>query len=166
MKLSSISTLSAAMLAATMFFAVPASSRADDHHHHHRSHHSSHGRDYYYSRPRSSFAVTFGTGYAGRGYYYGPSGVDYYYERPGVAYYPTRALIPHEYSYYGGSSEYRSGGLSASVQAALARRGYYHGPIDGDIGPGSRHAIARYQADHGLRPTGVINSSLLRVLGL
>lgn len=165
MKPSSISILSAAAVAATLFFAAPSISQAADHHHHHRSHHSSHGRDYYFSRPRSSFSVSFGTGYAGQGYYYGPAGVDYYYERPGVTFYRTRALVPHEYGYYGGS-EYRGGGVGASVQAALARRGYYHGPIDGDIGPGSRRAIARYQADHGLRPTGSISSSLLRTLGL
>jgi len=52
----------------------------------------------------------------------------------------------------------------ADVQRALARRGYYHGPVDGDIGPGTRRAIARYQSANGLRPTGEINSSLLRSL--
>ncbi len=170
MKTTSVSLLGAATLAAAMFFSVPVTSQArdrdHDHHRHHSTrHHSSHGRDYYLSRPRSSFTVSLGTGYAGRGYYYGPAGADYYYERPGVTYYRSVTAIPREYGYY--RSGYSSGGsTSASVQAALARRGYYHGPIDGDIGPGSRRAIARYQADHGLRPTGAITSSLLNSLGM
>jgi peptidoglycan hydrolase-like protein with peptidoglycan-binding domain len=56
--------------------------------------------------------------------------------------------------------------IDADVQRALRRRGYYHGPIDGDIGPGSRSAIREYQADHGLRMTGRIDGSLIRSLGL
>lgn len=54
----------------------------------------------------------------------------------------------------------------AEVQRALARRGYYHGAIDGDIGPGSRGAIRAFQADHGMVVTGEINPPLLRALGL
>ena len=171
MKTKSLSLLGSAMMAAAVLFAAPSASvaRDRDHKHHHSSHHhsSSHGRDYYYARPRSSFSISLGTGYAGRGYYYGPSGADYYYQRPGVSYYRTVTSIPREYGYNSGyRSEYRPSSTSASVQAALARRGYYGGPVDGDIGPGSRRAIARYQADHGLRPTGAITSSLLNSLGL
>jgi hypothetical protein len=130
----------------------------DDDHHHHSS---------YYSYPHSSFVLSLGTGYAGRGYYYGPPGVPYYYEAPGVRYYATRSAVPREYlvSDYGtGSATY--GGTDAAVQSELARRGYYNGSIDGAIGPMSRRAIARYQEDHGLPVTGSITSSLLRSLGL
>lgn len=130
-------------------------------HKHNKHHHDA--RYVYLSRPRSSFVITFGTGYAGRGYYYGPPNSSYYYERSGVAYYPTREAVPGHY-WGGGSSSYSR--TEAEVQRALARRGYYRGPIDGDIGPGSRNAIARYQADHGMRATGSITSSLLRSLGL
>jgi hypothetical protein len=56
--------------------------------------------------------------------------------------------------------------LEASVQRELARRGYYRGPIDGDIGPGSRAAIRSYQYRHGLPVTGRIDRRLLRSLGL
>ena len=52
------------------------------------------------------------------------------------------------------------------VQRALAERGYYYGPIDGEIGPMSRNAIAAFQSDAGLTPTGEINNSLLRALDL
>ena len=61
---------------------------------------------------------------------------------------------------------HRADSLDVAVQRALARRGYYNGPIDGDIGPGSRSAIARYQRDRGLAVTGSITSSLLRSLGI
>ena len=56
--------------------------------------------------------------------------------------------------------------LEASVQLALARAGYYNGPIDGCMGARTRQAIANYQAARGLRITGNINDSLLAALGL
>ena len=56
--------------------------------------------------------------------------------------------------------------ISVDVQIALRRRGYYHGPIDGDIGPGSRAAIRSYQYHNGLPVTGYIDRPLLRSLGL
>ncbi|MEO8614390.1 MAG: peptidoglycan-binding domain-containing protein [Luteolibacter sp.] len=127
-----------------------------------RNNHDDHDRRIYSSRPRSSFTLTLGTGYAGRGYYYGPSNSPYYYERSDVRYYATREAAPREY--YSHSSN--QGSTGASVQRELARRGYYHGYVDGAIGPQSQRAIVRYQQDRGLRPTGTINSSLLRSLGL
>jgi hypothetical protein len=163
-------TFAVAALAVTGVLAMPQVSEAkprhsshsskhhdDDHHHHHGS---------YYSYPRSSFVLSLGTGYAGRGYYYGPPGVPYYYESPGVRYYATRSVVPREYlgSDYGGG--YAHDNTGAAVQSELARRGYYHGSIDGAIGPMSSRAISRYQMDHGLPVTGSITSSLLRSLGL
>lgn len=118
------------------------------------------GRAYYTSRPRSTFVLSFGTGYAGRGYYYGPPNSPYYYQHSDVRYYSTREAAPRHYYNSGGY------GTGASVQQALARQGYYHGRIDGAIGPQSRRSIANYQRDRGLRPTGAIDSSLLRSLGL
>ena len=165
MKLQSTSILGTAMLAVTLLVATSAPTQAADHWWNFHRHHHDHDREYYLSRPRSSFAVTFGTGYAGRGYYYGPPGVAYFYERPGVYYYRTREAIPREYGYRS-EPGYRSGGVASAVQRALARRGYYFGPIDGDIGPGSRRAIARYQARHGLRQSGEITPSLLHSLGI
>ena len=73
----------------------------------------------------------------------------------------------HHYRWYeggwliidGGFTPYYSNGgsIASSVQMRLADQGYYRGPIDGDIGPGSRNAIANYQSDYGLRVTGRIN---------
>ena len=62
--------------------------------------------------------------------------------------------------YYGRDS------IVSRVQARLAQRGYYRGPVDGDAGPGTRNAIAGYQADHDLRVTGQINDALLESLRL
>jgi len=60
--------------------------------------------------------------------------------------------------------DYGQYGVAADVQAALARRGYYRGMIDGVIGPQSRHAIEAFQADQGLPVTGQIDAGLLRAL--
>lgn len=143
-----------ATVAVAGFLSFPLTSQAKDKH----RGHDDHDRHSYTSRPRSSFTLSFGTGYAGRGYYYGPPNSSYYYARPEVRYYATREVVPREY--------YRTYSVDLSVQRELARRGYYRGYIDGAIGPQSRSAIARYQQDHGLRVTGTITSSLLDSLGL
>jgi hypothetical protein len=91
--------------------------------------------------------------YYGGGYY----GSDYY--GPG-------------YTVYGQSSDDDSAqpsapvSLPAQVQQELAREGYYRGPIDGLVGPGTRSAISAYQQDNGLRVTGTINGHLLDALDL
>jgi hypothetical protein len=54
----------------------------------------------------------------------------------------------------------------AAVQERLERDGYYHGDIDGVLGPETRNALARYQSDHSLRVTGGLTSDTLRALGL
>lgn len=120
-------------------------------------------RQEYSSHPRSTFILSFGNGYAGQGYYYGPPNSPYYYERSDVRYFASREAAPREYYNPGG---YRGNSTDASVQRELARLGYYHGYVDGQIGPQSRRSIARYQQDRGMRPTGQITSSLIHSLGL
>lgn len=115
---------------------------------------------YYRRVPRSSFSIIFGNGFRGPGYYYGPSDADYFYDAPGVTYYRSISSIPGR-SY---SSDY--GNLESQVQVILARRGYYRGPVDGDFGPMSRQALAGFQRDTGLRPTGSIDRSTISALGL
>ena len=56
--------------------------------------------------------------------------------------------------------------IEVEVQVALARAGFYRGPIDGIVGRGTQHAIYQYQMAAGLRPTGNINRELLISLGL
>jgi len=114
---------------------------------------SDYNRQVYSSRPRSTFMLSLGYGYAGRGYYYGPPNSPYYYQRSEVRYFaPREASYPNS--------------TDGSVPRELARQGYYRGYVDGQIGPQSRRAIASYQRDRGLRQTGYIDSSLLRSLGL
>jgi hypothetical protein len=54
----------------------------------------------------------------------------------------------------------------ANVQAALQQQGYYHGEVDGLIGPLTRSAIADYQRDHGLYTTSAIDQPTLQSLGM
>lgn len=68
--------------------------------------------------------------------------------------------------YSAGNGDDDAGSIEVDVQRELRRRGYYRGPLDGDIGPGSRAAIRAYQADRGLGVSGRIDSTLLRSLGL
>jgi hypothetical protein len=124
--------------------------------------HDNDGRQRYLSRPRSSFSLSFGTGYAGRGYYYGPPSA-YYYERPGVMFYRSWESVPYSYRRY--SSAPRNGNV-ISVQQALARLGFYRGPIDGDAGPGTRDAIIRFEERNGMPVTGVITTRLMQALNV
>jgi hypothetical protein len=140
MKLIKAPFLLPALIVGVCLFA-PTVGYSKDHDHHHDDHHDHghhHGSYRYYP------------------YYYGSG---YYYSRPSVG-----ISITSRPSYYRGSSY--SDDLAVDVQRALARRGYYRGPIDGDIGPGSRSAIRAYQYDRGLAATGRIDQSLLRSLRL
>lgn len=171
------SVLSTATLTLVCLLALPMSAHAKDqdesNHGHekdkkgkkdkHNDRNDDHDRQVYASHPRSRFVLSYGTGYAGRGYYYGPPNSAYYYERSDVLYYATREAAPREY--YRNESP-QSGGMESAVQRELTRRGYYHGYIDGNIGPQTQRAIAAYQRNKGLRPTGFIDSSLLISMGL
>ena len=54
----------------------------------------------------------------------------------------------------------------ANVQATLQQQGYYHGDVDGLIGPLTRAAVADYQRDHGLYVTSAIDQPTLQSLGM
>lgn len=76
-------------------------------------------------------------------------------------------IIDGGYSpYYAYTGYSNRGSVVSNVQIRLANEGYYRGAIDGDAGPGTRHAIADYQSDHDLRITGLINDPLLQSLRL
>jgi murein L,D-transpeptidase YcbB/YkuD len=93
----------------------------------------------------------------GYGYGYYPYGAYSYYDD---GYYDDR-YAPSEYS------EYDSGHGDASVsqvQSALARKGYYHGAIDGSFGPATRNALKQYQLNHGLAVTGGVDRSVIEAL--
>jgi hypothetical protein len=125
-------------------------------------------------------------GFAGTNYY---SGSRYYYGGPGY-YYGTGSSYPYygyysswpyasygnyPYSYYGGYSNaysyYQPGyGYDTATVAAVQRRlgelGYYHGTVDGAIGPQTRGAIAAFESRNGMSVDGMITTRLLNRIGL
>ena len=54
--------------------------------------------------------------------------------------------------------------VNLAVQRALAQLGYYHGPIDGVVGPQTEKAIRWFQSVDSLPVTGEIDSATLRAL--
>ena len=79
--------------------------------------------------------------------------------------YPYYGYDP--YGYYGyGDSGYDSSYTVVEVQRRLARAGYYHGPIDGIMGPQTRRAIRAYERDHNMSAYGVIDRSPPATLNL
>jgi hypothetical protein len=110
------------------------------------------GHDHFFHRHRFFFGfdvVAFGFPY----WWY----PDYYYGYPdGYADYSESPV--YDYRYWAG--------LATAVQTELARRGYYHGSIDGLIGQGSREAIRAFQRSNNLPTTGLIDPPLLKALKL
>ena len=110
---------------------------------------------YYSGSPYSNWGYGISSGYYpvlvyGGGYPY--SGYNNYYSYTGQPYYtPT-------YGY--------NGSIVASVQRRLGQLGYYHGVVDGVIGPQTRGAIAAFESRNGLSVDGTISRPLLDTLGL
>jgi hypothetical protein len=52
------------------------------------------------------------------------------------------------------------------LQSRLADRGFYDGPIDGEIGPATLEAISHFQWSQGLEPTGYVDAATSRALGM
>lgn len=111
--------------------------------------------------------------YSGPGYYYG-AGLSY----PYYGYYSSWPYASYGYypnSYYGGYSNaysyYQPGyGYDTATVAAVQRRlgelGYYHGTVDGAIGPQTRGAIAAFESRNGMSVDGMITTRLLNRIGL
>jgi hypothetical protein len=124
-----------------------------DHDHHDWSHdHGSH--NYYDHRP--SVIVRSYPSYPYYGYPYASYPAYSYYSGPSVSFNYRSAPRTDNYD----------DDLAVDVQRALARRGFYHGAIDGDVGPGTRGAIREYQYRNRLEVTGRIDRTLLRSLNV
>jgi Putative peptidoglycan binding domain len=122
-----------------------------------------HGR-YYHRGPRFFYggAPVFwgpavGFSFCGSPGYYSPGYYDDATDRP------TYRGVPHPEADARDAKDAKED-LGVDVQRSLAQQGYYHGPLDGEIGSGSRAAIRAYQADHGLEATGRIDGALLHSL--
>jgi len=128
----------------------------------------------YYSGYRYGYSGYGYPSYGYSGYNYGPSisfgfGSPYYngyypYDNYGYGY----NSYPYNYNYgsYYYNNSYGNGSVVIAVQSRLARMGYYRGPIDGIMGPGTSFAIRAYERDHGLRVDGAISGPLVRNMGV
>ena len=128
----------------------------------------------YYAYDYYPYGYPYGYGYGypyGSGYGYDSGAYDgsYYEGQNGYdsSYYDQGGYDSSNYGRNRSGSYDRSAAAEvADVQALLERQGYYHGQIDGVLGPETRHAIVRYQSDKGLEPSGNLTSETLRSLGL
>jgi peptidoglycan hydrolase-like protein with peptidoglycan-binding domain len=89
-----------------------------------------------------------------------------------VGYYPYSYGGGYPYSGYNNYYSYYTPtyGCNASMLAAVQRRlgqlGYYHGVVDGVIGPQTRGGIVAFESRNGLAVDGTISRPLLTTLGL
>ena len=127
--------------------------------------------DYYpYGYP---YGYGYGYGYpygSGYGYDSGAYGGSYYGDQNGYdsSNYDQGGDDSSNYGRNGYGSNDRSAVAAevADLQDKLARAGYYHGRIDGVLGPETRHALVRYQSAKGLEPSGNLTPDTLRSLGM
>ena len=141
------------------------------------------GSRYYYAPNRYAGNGYYGgtrNYYGGPTYYYGGSGYPYYsyyssWPSASYGYYPYSYYGGYPYSYYSGrpyTYSYYQGGYGydtatvAAVQRRLGELGYYHGVVDGVIGPQTRGAIAAFEGNHGMIVDGAITTRLLDRIGL
>lgn len=130
------------------------------------------GYRYHHRHSFSNVSIGFGfSSYPYWGYNYYPSSYYSYYPY-GYSYYPySYNSYPYSYGYYSAAhSVYRGQSANANVavrvQERLARAGYYHGTVDGVIGPETHRAIRAYERAHNLRVDGAISDQLLGKMGL
>src|ERR1043166_3785856 len=108
------------------------------------------------------------------GFYPWDYGFPYGYYYPYHYYYPYSYNPEDPYSYQyneyngqnGSASHENAASAVSAAQDHLAQHGFYHGAIDGIIGPETRRSISRFQRSHGLRVTGSLNTETLSALGL
>jgi hypothetical protein len=116
--------------------------------------HQRHERDWW---RRNNFRVV----RYGGGYWYWNAGWWY----PAYGYDPYYSHYVYDGPIFGYGQAF-PGDVTSEVQQALAQQGFYYGPIDGILGPGTRMAIQRYQISRGLAVTATIDEQTLATLGL
>ena len=156
-------------------------------------HNWNHNSDHWWHGHRCSFIngswFVFGAGfypwwpwwwdypYYGYGYGYGyPYGYGYGYPygygyQNGYGYdnsygYEDSGAYPDQSGYQNGYGSQAANSTVAAAQDRLSHDGFYHGQIDGVMGPETRHAIVRFQTNHGLHINGELSSETLNALGL
>lgn len=113
-----------------------------------------HHKDWWHHHHHRIILIGGGWYYWNMGYWYPAWGYDDYY-----SYYPYDGPI---YAY----NDLPPDQVIANVQASLQAQGYYHGEVDGLLGPLTRAALASYQQSHGLYITSAIDEPTLASLGM
>ena len=72
----------------------------------------------------------------------------------------------NNYYWYSTPTYGYNGSMVVAVQRRLGQLGYYHGVVDGVIGPQTRSAIAAFESRNGMAVDGTISRPLLDSLGL
>jgi hypothetical protein len=90
---------------------------------------------------------------------YGIGGYGYLHDYPYQNYYDS-----DNYDIQATPTPLTSTEVTLSVQKELAQLGYYHGQVDGVIGPETEAAVRWFQSVDELPVTGQINSATLRAL--
>jgi len=98
----------------------------------------------------------------GGGWYFWNLG--YWY--PAWGYDTAAAYYPYDGPIYVGSNPTPFDQIVADVQTTLQEQGYYHGEVDGLVGPLTQEALADYQRAQGLETTAAIDEPTLAALGL
>ena len=98
----------------------------------------------------------------GGGWYYWNAG--YWY--PAWGYDNSAAYYPYDGPIYVGSNPTPPDQIVATVQTSLQEQGYYHGDVDGLLGPLTRAALADYQQAQGLEMTAALDEPTLESLGM
>jgi hypothetical protein len=98
----------------------------------------------------------------GGGWYYWDSG--YWY--PAWGYDDSAAYYPYDGPIYVGHHARPFDQVVADVQSVLQEQGYYHGEVDGLVGPLTQEALAAYQSAQGLPPTAAVDEPTLESLDL
>ena len=98
----------------------------------------------------------------GGGWYFWNAG--YWY--PAWGYDESAAYYPYDGPIYVGDSPRPFDQIVADVQSTLQEQGYYHGEVDGLVGPLTQEALAAYQSAQGLEATAAIDQPTLESLGI
>jgi peptidoglycan hydrolase-like protein with peptidoglycan-binding domain len=98
----------------------------------------------------------------GGGWYFWNAG--YWY--PAWGYDSVASYYPYDGPIYVGSNPRPFDRIVADAQAILQEQGYYHGEVDGLVGPLTQQALAEYQSAQGLEQTAAIDEPTLESLGL
>jgi hypothetical protein len=98
----------------------------------------------------------------GGGWYFWNAG--YWY--PAWGYDNSASYYPYDGPIYVGDNPRPFDQVVADVQSVLQEQGYYHGEVDGLVGPLTQEALAAYQSNAGLEQTAAVDQPTLESLGI